>query len=225
MLRVSYKGVDFDLKHVFDDDMTAEKVRSSHRFAEEPLLQWVAEQVRPGTYVDIGAHIGNHSVFFYNFCRSHAVIAAEAHPQTFDVLARNLVANCRGKRALGIFKPVYPRHLAITDRTGEARVGAIPRNMAGHTKLVPSGGIVVPSSTVDDLVEGADVALIKLDIEGSELMAIRGATETLDRCHPVVIAENHTPEQEAEFNSFLAPFGYALKTRWTGYRTAAWVKT
>jgi FkbM family methyltransferase len=52
-----------------------------------------------------------------------------------------------------------------------------------------SEAIEVELVRIDDLDLGDDVRLVKVDVEGHELEAIRGAAETLTRCHPVLVVE------------------------------------
>jgi len=42
---------------------------------------------------------------------------------------------------------------------------------------------------LDDILGDVPVRLIKLDIEGGELNALKGATRTLERCHPAIVLE------------------------------------
>lgn len=55
----------------------------------------------------------------------------------------------------------------------------------GSSALTESGTVTVEVAAIDDIVpENEDVAMIKMDIEGAELMALEGAKETIKRCKP-----------------------------------------
>ena len=72
------------------------------------------------------------------------------------------------------------------------------------------GGIVFPVNTFDSLnLQKLD--WWKCDAEGAELEILKGATETLRRCKPAVMLENHVhidPDCEAKCREFLAGLGY-----------------
>ena len=70
----------------------------------------------------------------------------------------------------------------------------------------------VPGVTIDSLV--ADLRLpainwIKMDIEGTELEALRGAEDVLRRFHPSLFIEIH--ETLGDLRCFLAGFGYTIE--------------
>jgi FkbM family methyltransferase len=58
-----------------------------------------------------------------------------------------------------------------------------------------SGALEVPVTTIDLMAAGERPTFIKLDVEGDELEALKGARETLQRCRPVVaVCLYHRPE-------------------------------
>jgi FkbM family methyltransferase len=101
--------------------------------------------------------------------------------------------------------------LGVSDHRGRAQIYAASgefhdgTNHAGLGTLYASsvrGAAVgeIELQTLDQVVRERDIQrvdLIKIDIEGSELPALKGATETIDRFHPYFIIEiqNDTAEQ------------------------------
>jgi hypothetical protein len=73
----------------------------------------------------------------------------------------------------------------------------------------------MPMQTIDTLCEGLAPRLIKIDIEGAELLALHGAAKTLGREDPILVVAIHPDAMRAlgsspsELSSFLAEFGYA----------------
>jgi FkbM family methyltransferase len=134
-----------------------------------------------GTAFDGGAHIGTWSkVLSARFAR---VIAIEPSPDTFECLDYNMTAlGCanveRRQVALGAQPGVVSMRL---DAPNEARANT------GARFAAPGGDI--PVITIDSL-DLQDLGFLKLDIEGSEPMALRGAMATLRRCRPIVLFEN-----------------------------------
>jgi FkbM family methyltransferase len=108
------------------------------------------------------------------------VYTFEPDPELFEVTCQNAPARniVKFQAALG-----ETRGLVGTCRI---RRDGKPNHHEGITHVVPGG--VLPTLRIDDL--GLRVCdLIYLDIEGSELDALRGAQETLRRCRPVVAVE------------------------------------
>lgn len=151
--------------------------------------------------VQAGGHIGTVPVYLagcfervYTFepdAANHAALVAncyQRHPDTIWT-ARGVLGHVRGGVVL----------TESTKSTGQHRVA--PGEL-GH----------VPSYRIDDM--GLDqVDAILLDVEGCEIHALRGATETLRRCRPVVMAEENKRSvgqgfRLGDLRAFLAGEGY-----------------
>ena len=154
---------------------------------------------------DIGANIGYMSCVLADRVGPHGkVLAFEPHPEIFA----DLVENTRGL-------PVDPAQAAVSDAAGTA-VLHLPRNFAGNrgiASLETSGDsldeVEVPSVTLDRaLPPGCRIGVMKIDIEGHELAALRGAAALLrgGRIRDIVF-EEHSPEN-SPVAAHLRAFGY-----------------
>lgn len=65
----------------------------------------------------------------------------------------------------------------------------------------------IPSVTIDYMASGYRVDVITMDIEGAELLALRGAEQTLREQKPLVYVSVHPDE-------FMAPYGYDQADLW-----------
>jgi FkbM family methyltransferase len=137
--------------------------------------------VRPGTVaLDVGANVGAYALLLGHWTgRSGAVFAFEPAPVAFDGLARHIRLN-------HLEDVVRPAQMAIGDGPGAARL--LVASTAGESRLaIPTdpihASVDVLATTIDDFCarERIDPDFIKIDVEGFELAALRGARETIRR--------------------------------------------
>lgn len=143
--------------------------------------------LRPGAVVlDLGAHLGGFALAAAAVgCR---VLAVEANPVHAALLRRSAEANR--------FPGFDVVHAAASDRPGERRF----RPYGPYGYVAPDGPadpveVRVPAVAVDALLADRGVGrvdFVKMDIEGSEVAAIRGMTGLLTRPDaPVVFYESN----------------------------------
>jgi len=133
--------------------------------------------------LDVGANTGMYSLVFSEVC--HAVESFELAPSVFIQL------NALAKTTTNI----RAHHLAISDRFGELEVlldvdrfsnsGESPRLQASGVK---TARYIAQAKTLDHF-DFANVGIIKIDTEGSELNVLRGAVATIERCRPLCMVE------------------------------------
>ena len=70
------------------------------RFYEAAMLDYIRERYQGGQFLDIGASLGNHSVYFALYCGASEVMAFEPVGVSRDHLHRNLALNSLGGRVL-----------------------------------------------------------------------------------------------------------------------------
>ena len=82
-----------NLESTSPDDHMARIIRNRRIFYEDDLLEHIARCApRGGMYIDVGASIGNHSVYFGKFL-ADCVVAVEPSHDIIPVLKRNLKCN------------------------------------------------------------------------------------------------------------------------------------
>jgi FkbM family methyltransferase len=117
-------------------------------------------------FIDIGANISSYTVLASGAvgARSWAV---GPDPGTVERMARNVEVNGIGDRVV-----VCP--FALGDRGGDVpfTIGLDSVNRVATTG--DSGTRVVPQRTLDDLTDGVEPRMIKMDVEGYEEIVLKG---------------------------------------------------
>lgn len=158
-----------------------------------------------GLCLDIGANIGNHALFFAPLFK--AVWAFEPNPRTFTLLQLNAM----------LATNVRCFNLGLSDATGTS-ILSVPADNVGMATLQPGAAgaaVACELQRLDDLpgLSGQRVSLVKIDVEGHEPAALRGALAMLQRDRPVVVFEQLPDEIDARGSSptmdVLRQAGYA----------------
>jgi FkbM family methyltransferase len=146
----------------------------------------------PGrVFVDVGAHIGSVIAAVRRHDPTIKIIAVEAIPEKAEALRRKFPCDAIHSCAAGA-----QAHIAeFFIHTSQTAYSSLNRP-AGDNGCVRE--IQVQVMTLDSLIPiDADVDVLKLDIEGGELAALRGATRLLCRTRPVVLFESALPQSVA----------------------------
>lgn len=187
----------------FDDpsDLIPHRITSGGRFYEQDLLEDVYKRLhrRRGIAVDVGAHIGNHSLWFSAVCGLN-VVAIEPNLRSYTQLAANVLRNPQAH--------IVPVLAAAGAVRGRCWVAEGDEGNSGTSRVMFYADGPTPVYTVDGLVDGGDVVLLKVDVEGAEPAVFAGAAETLERCRPLVYAEAATELERDTLDELLAPLRY-----------------
>lgn len=192
-------------------------VRSVRAFDPAPLAADFAGCALPAGAVvmDVGGNIG--AVASYLALRvgpTGHVITFEPDPANLEILRRNLELN-------------GATNVTVVEQGAWEEVGALEFRAGGNytSSFVPTDyierepgrytSVRVPVTTIDAVAAQLNLArldLVKMDIEGSEGPALRGARRTLQRLRPDVIVETHIVRghsTEGEVRTVLSEAGYA----------------
>lgn len=171
---------------------------------EHDLLSDAFKRVHgPGTAVDVGAHIGNHALWFA-LAMGLNVVALEPNPATYP----RLVANLQDNR-------VQARIIAAAAGSNPGWGSIIPARQgnSGTAGITFDGGDI-PITTLDDL-DLHDVRLVKIDVEGAAADVLAGAQRLLAEQSPVLYVEAD-PDELVD----VLPVGYRCFGRFA--KTPTW---
>ncbi len=143
--------------------------------------------------VDGGAHTGTTAVYFRKLVGSVGkVYAFEPLPDSFSMLSNNI-------QRLG-FDNIILTKAALAEVEGTLTFQQ--QKNSASSRLDLAGNLEVAAITIDAFVEKNNlerIDFIKLDIEGAELGALDGATQTIRRCHPkMALSLYHNPSDFIE---------------------------
>jgi len=177
--------------------------------------------------LDIGAHIGSHSIVYSSRVANCKVLAFEAQRRIFELLDKNMkennITNCVvNNNAVGhtvaqttLSNMLYDGYDCEIEYDTEKRLnyGGIGLGKNGET---------VDMITVDSLnLDRCDY--MKMDVEGAEILVLMGAKQTIEKFMPVIWFEKCdktvSDEMKASLNidfeipeitDYLKSFGYSL---------------
>ena len=184
------------------DDLIFNRIVTGKTFYEDKLLEKARSLNLEGVYVDVGANIGNHSIYFNRFCRSTVVYSFEIDEKIFALLKKNMENNCSEDT-------YHLKEIGILDKKGFVDISETNHLNAGMTKIVNVEGTEKKVNTLDNLLDSVkDIVLIKIDVEGLELQIINGAQKILEDQSPVIFAELATETEFKFFKNELSKYGY-----------------
>lgn len=186
------------------------------RYYEAPLLAHIRKHYRGGTFIDGGACIGNHTLFFAAFC-AQQVLAVEP-------VERNMAHLLENVRLSGLQDKVTPVRAALGALPGRGAMLHAGR-MHGEYNLV--AGDAVDVTTLDALLALClyPVTVVKLDVQWTEIAALQGAAALLKRDHPALFIELMTLGELAAADDILRPCGYTRTLKFGGSPTYEYVRS
>jgi len=185
--------------HESREHMQAAWVRGE--FFEQRMLEYIYWHYVGGVFVDVGAALGNHSLFFASFCAPKYVIAIEPRAES-----------CKRQRALyqlnGVERRVHVHNCAVSDKPSIMGLEHFGPNL-GQFRLVPGEDVKVETLDIIMAMEQArPVRVVKIDVEGHELHVLRGAEMLLSQQRPALFIEIRSRQRYADVTKYLARFGY-----------------
>jgi FkbM family methyltransferase len=168
--------------------------------------------------VDLGANVGYYAIMAawnLRHSRGSVVYAFEPNPLAFDYLQRN--------KGLNNLNNLIPIQQAVGDKSGTMVLYINPGGIT-FGSLRPylthlTGSCEVQVTTLDEFLAQypkSKIGLMKIDIEGAELLALRGAKKTIEHDRPVIFYEENEAACQAfgytvaDVRDFLKAFGYRL---------------
>lgn len=160
------------------------------------------------TAVDVGAHIGIITRFLQTKKFKH-IHAFEPHPDNYECLVKNVLLDEH-------YCYLYMRGLG--ERYESVGIEREVTENSGDRHIVPAAdGHACSLGPLDDYALPV-LDFLKMDIQGYELFALRGAVATLARCRPVCLIEEEPPKKlrcdfgvaQGEVRKFMESLGARL---------------
>lgn len=175
-------------------------VRSNSFFEQSLLATMGTRYIRRGMkIVDIGANIGNHSVYFAKVCGASEVHSFEPNPEMYAILSRNI--------ALNYCDNVITYKLGIAAAASRAQMSPKDARNFGGMKIESHSAGSIELVSLDQLQLKPD--FIKIDVEGMAASVLKGALETINRCSPCIMMELWETER-SECQEILNGLQYAV---------------
>jgi len=167
-----------------EDEDLSNAIRRDKDFWEGDILDYIRDNFpKQSIILDIGANIGNHTLYFATYLDYIKIIAFEPLQRNYNVLLQNI------QRFSGSKVFVYDRGLS-----DQARWTGIAPNVSnlGASEIHMDGSERVYVDTVDNVAEWwyAPITLMKIDVEWHEPQVIKGAEQTIQKHKPLILIED-----------------------------------
>ena len=170
---VPYYPIDFIQRHIVN----------TNTFFEEDILSDLNKYIPDNAVIlDIGANIGNHTLYWGIQHKISKVYAFEPVIDTFSILKQNVEINNLNKK-VALF------NIGLSDKNTNATYKSYRRENIGDTHLTPGGGTSdMYLSRLDDInIEEDHIDFVKIDVEDMEIYALKGMVKTLSKFKPKYI--------------------------------------
>ena len=186
------------------NDWVQKVIHDTKNFYEIGMLEDIKERVGEGkTIVDVGANIGNHTVYFSKVCKAKKVYSFEPQKKIFEILKRNVQLN-NDNEEVELF------NMGVGEERMFANANVIDKNNYGMTRLDKNVNGTIVINSLDKILfnKSKNIDMIKIDVEGMEIDVLKGAKEILRKFKPLIYIEAGNDEEFKDVSVFLSQYGY-----------------
>ena len=191
---VEFKGARFFVPNAPRDHI--QNIQLSHGFYELDILQSLDTILNnESVIVDIGANVGNHTVYWGKITNVKKIYAFEPVKSTFNILSRNIELNNLGEK-------VTLFNMGLSDITTIGKIESyVAYNIGGTVITKDSYGDIKLNKldNINEIMVEAKVDFIKIDVEGAEKDVLTGAEQFLNKHKPAVFIESFAGEYQYDF--------------------------
>lgn len=208
---ITHRGRAFRFPIPEGPDLLLNRVRQRGSFYEPDLLAACVQAVtgRDGLCLDIGANVGNHSLYLAGVL-GRTVMSFEPVPANLHLLRRLMELNPEAAKNVTI----VPK--ALSDAPATLWMSKYDPNNPGTYSVGDASDEAqeVEALRLDDHLEAvgladASIAMMKIDVEGHEAAVLAGAARTLERNDCVLTLEASNTAEFDEISTQLSPYGFA----------------
>ena len=220
-VKISKKNIKtFPQLVIFAFDRISTSINWEGRYENEILLlleEFIIKKMpnsKKNVSIDIGANIGNHSVFLSKFFNK--VYSFEPNPIVYDVLSIN-------SKYFAANKNIIAYNMGLSNKSGKLPLEIHPINSGASriksledTKKSKHKIIYCDVEKADkiDSLQKEKIGLIKIDVEGHEINALKGADKLIKSNKPAILFEAGAKESDKSFKviEYLSPLKYKFYT-------------
>lgn len=193
----------------YDEDYILQTIEKTGQFYEQALLdEWTPLLGSPKVILDVGANLGNHTLYWATKLDVKKIFSFEPFPANYACLRKNVKNN-----GLNVVETVQ---FAVGDKCSKAHVNSFDPDNYGATSFEYAGNSeqdddirVVTLDSVRDMMDIHNVDFVKIDTEGFELRVLNGMKSILEQDRPVLWIEVGD-QTVADILSFLSQYHYQL---------------
>jgi FkbM family methyltransferase len=172
------------------NDFVCGVILEGKTWEKELFDKWFKPFIKSNTtLIDCGAYIGSHTLLMEKLKRNNTILCFEMMPEHYKLLQDNIRLNDLGN--------VLPFNFALSDHIGQVNLPFVEytKNMHanfGYTSLYfNSTNIKVPCINLDSIMAWIKqpVSFIKIDVEGYELLVLKGGLQMISNFKPVILIE------------------------------------
>lgn len=173
---------------------------------EKDILEYLAfNHKQQEVIIDVGANIGNHSIYFSKYLNNYKIYAFEPVFDNYDLLVKNIEENNAN---------VVPICAAVGDTHGPVKVTPNRGNM-GASEVSSEGSQETYQMSLDKINFIKKITLIKIDAEWYEPQVLVGANDTIQRDNPLILIEDATGDRIPH----LLMGSYVIEKAWPHHKT------
>ncbi|MBR1428870.1 MAG: FkbM family methyltransferase, partial [Rickettsiales bacterium] len=191
-------------------------VENKEVFTELPSLKQMDKLIPDNAAVlDIGANIGNHTLYWLTTSpkRAKHVYAFEVIDETYEILKKNIALN-------GLQNKTTLFHFGLGANNTTASISSMNLDNMGATSIQEDKNGKFQIRKLDDVKLNHKIDFVKIDVEGIEIDVIKVAKKFLTKDRPLIWVElwdetgNGDPRfkvgNKAEYNKLMDELGYEM---------------
>lgn len=186
-------------------DYVQSQIVNNNQFYEQTILEELDSYIpNAATILDIGANIGNHSLYWTKIHNAQKIHAFEPIRATFKILMKNIEIN-------SLDGVIIPHNIGLSDESIKASVASFNAANIGGTSLQKNTAGDLVLERLDDMdLQCEHIDFVKIDVEGHELSALQGMVKTIAQYKPKIFIESF-PECYPAIDAFFKAHNYVLE--------------